>query len=123
MLNVRCATQEDVSVIMEIMDSAVSFMQANGNPNQWIKGYPSEELIRQDIAEHSGYVVTDEASVVVGYFVFRSGPDSTYTHIYNGSWISDAPYHVVHRIAARLIAMAFSLPLCITVYLQVAIFV
>ncbi len=101
MLNVRPATMVDLTTIMDIMDDARAFMQANGNPSQWVKGYPSEALIRQDIESQGAYVVIDEASKVVGYFVFIAGPDSTYARIYNGSWLYDAPYRVVHRIAAR----------------------
>lgn len=101
MLSTRHATITDLPAIMDIMEVAVAFMQTHGNPNQWVNGYPSEELISKDIADHSGYVVIDEMSVVVGYFVFKAGPDSTYARIYNGWWLNDNPYHVVHRIAAH----------------------
>ena len=100
MLNIRCATMDDLPVIMEIMDSAIAFMRATGNPNQWVNGYPSDALIRLDIAGQNGYVVVNESSSVLGYFVFHPGPDPTYARIYNGSWINNRPYHVVHRIAA-----------------------
>ena len=30
---------------------------------------------------------------------FIKGPDPTYMEIYRGEWLSDKPYHVIHRIA------------------------
>ncbi len=101
MLKTRLATTFDVSAIMDIMRAAVAFMQESGNPNQWVNGYPSEALIRQDITCGYGYVVINEASMVVGYFVFKPGPDPTYSHIYSGSWLNESPYHVIHRIASN----------------------
>ena len=37
--------------VMEIYDYARAFMRTNGNVTQWIGGYPSEALIRQEIED------------------------------------------------------------------------
>ena len=37
---------------------------------------------------------------IAGVFYFNIGPDPTYHNIYEGAWINDEPYGVVHRIAS-----------------------
>lgn len=84
---------------MPIIHGACAIMQENGNTHQWVNGYPSRDVICQDIARGDAWLVTGDNGDAVGYFVFRPGPDPTYRHIYHGAWLNDAPYHVIHRIA------------------------
>ena len=37
---------------------------------------------------------------IVGVFTYIQGTESTYIRIYNGSWLNEEPYGVVHRIAS-----------------------
>ena len=60
--------------------------------------YPSRELIKQDIMEDCCYVCEAQGEAV-GVFYYREGNDPTYRSIYEGEWINDAPYAVIHRIA------------------------
>ena len=55
-----------------------------------------------DIAWAASYlVIDDESQQAVATFAFIPGPDPTYAQIYDGQWIDDeAPYYVIHRIAA-----------------------
>lgn len=48
-MKIRKATPADIIPINGIYSVARQFMQQTGNPNQWINGYPSEELILEDI--------------------------------------------------------------------------
>lgn len=84
---------------MEIYDYARAFMRANGNATQWIDGYPSEALIRQEVEEEHSFVCIDEQGEIVGTFCFILGDDPTYLRIYDGAWLSDEPYGVIHRMA------------------------
>lgn len=84
---------------MEIYDYARAFMRANGNATQWIDGYPSEALIRQEVEEEHSFVCIDEQEEIVGTFCFILGDDPTYLRIYDGAWLSDEPYGVIHRMA------------------------
>ena len=53
-MNIRQTRQEDLAEVMAMYDYARRFMQEHGNGNQWINGYPSEELISNEIkASHS----------------------------------------------------------------------
>lgn len=98
-LMIRMAVESDLDTLMGIFDTAKQYMAAHGNPNQWIQGYPSEELIRQQIAQKWCHVCL-LGEEIVGTFCFIPGPDPTYARI-DGAWLSDRPYYVVHRIASN----------------------
>lgn len=95
---IRRATYDDVPVLMDVFRKARGIMRSSGNMNQWNDGYPSEEVVRKDI-DNGHCVVLCEDGKVVATMAFIPGPDPTYAEIYNGGWLSDAPYHVIHRIA------------------------
>ncbi len=96
----RKATVADVPVIMCLIDDARAIMRACGNMNQWIDGYPSEEIILQDINNGHGFLCEQRGGEVLAYFAFIPGPEPTYKEIYEGAWLDDKPYHVVHRLAS-----------------------
>lgn len=86
--------------IMEVLEAAKATMRLSGNTGQWVGGYPSEEVILNDIGRGYGFVV-EEGKKVVGYFAFIPSPEPTYACIEGGSWLDDThPYHVVHRIGS-----------------------
>lgn len=95
---IRRATYDDVSVLMDVFRKARGIMRSSGNMNQWNDGYPSEEIVRRDIDNGHSYVLCEDGKVVAT-MAFIPGPDPTYAEIYDGGWLSDAPYHVIHRIA------------------------
>ncbi len=85
---------------MEIYAQASRFMQQTGNRNQWIKGYPSRELIERDIAQGESYVCLADNGEIAGTFCFtQAKEDPTYLTIYQGAWLNNEPYGVVHRMA------------------------
>ena len=90
---IRFATYDDIPAIMPVIDAAREMMHASGNVNQWINGYPSEEAIQADIARDGGFVVTDDGQIVA-YFAFL------HAQIYEGAWLNDEPYYVIHRLAS-----------------------
>ncbi|MBR1509850.1 MAG: N-acetyltransferase [Bacteroidales bacterium] len=96
----RLATSSDITDIMTVMEAARGIMRSDGNLGQWVNGYPSEEIIRQDIDASFGHVL-EENGRIVGYFAFVSSPEPTYAEIFGGQWLDDtAPYHVIHRIGS-----------------------
>ena len=99
-MNIRKALPKDVDAIMEIYDSARSFMRASGNPYQWGSGYPSRELIESDIASELAHVIEKNGEITACFF-FKIGVDPTYVRIYDGEWIDDGEYGVIHRIAVK----------------------
>lgn len=95
----RHTVLEELNKVMTIYDHARQYMRQNGNHNQWINGYPEIELIAKDIDEKRSYVCVDEDEIV-GVFCFTIGIDPTYLKIYEGDWLDEEPYGVVHRIAS-----------------------
>lgn len=93
---IRLAMQTEMERILEIYEYARAFMAENGNPTQWKVGYPSRDMLEEDIRLGRLFVV--EAERVVGVFMFIIGDDPTYAYI-EGSWGAEEPYGVIHRIA------------------------
>lgn len=98
--DIRKATLEDLPVILSLRDQAREIMRSYGNTFQWPKGYPPKEKFINDIEQNSSYVMMDGKGFIVGTFAFIPGPDITYNVIYNGQWLNEEPYHVIHRIAS-----------------------
>lgn len=92
----RRAGEKDIDAICAIIYDAVSYMLAEGR-QQWTSSYPARTHIADDVACGRGYVLEDETGIVAyGAVVFTGEP--AYGQL-NGSWVSDAPYVVVHRLA------------------------
>ena len=86
---------------MDIYSYARHFMQAHGNPNQWINGYPSADLILKEIASQHSYICESREGEILGTFCFIPGEDPTYARIDNGEWLNNDPYFVIHRLATN----------------------
>lgn len=102
-MEITLAREEDLPQILEIYAAARDFMVRTGNPRQWAaRGWPPEELIRQDISREKCRVCREE-NRLLGVFYYRFGEDidPTYRQIRGDGWIWKGPYGVVHRIAAR----------------------
>lgn len=95
---IRPAVPADLSRIEAIYAYAREFMRATGNPSQWGTAHPPLAQIENDIASKTLYVIT-ENDTIHGVFYFAMENDPTYLEIFGGSWHSDAPYGVIHRIA------------------------
>lgn len=97
---IRPALQEDLGRIMDIFALAREFMAASGNPGQWVGGYPYRELMSEMIGQGCCYVCESPEGRIAATFCLVPGPDPTYREIYDGAWLDDAPYHVIHRLAS-----------------------
>ena len=90
---IRRAAIQDLEQIMQIYARAVQYMQASGNPNQWVAGYPSRTLIEEDIARGVSYVV-DRDGVIEAVFSYIEGEDPTYRQIEQGMWRTNGSYTI-----------------------------
>lgn len=97
-MKVRNAKLEDLESIQRIYEYARELMRESGNKKQWTNGYPQKELLEEDIRNANCYVVEDKKDIVAVFMLFK-GDEPTYQDIYNGSWINDAPYGTIHRLA------------------------
>lgn len=98
MYTVRQAKEQDLDRILEIYSYARGFMARTGNPNQWGKTNPPRHVLEADIAKGDLYIV--EREKIHGVFAYLTGEDPTYGYIEGGSWLSDAPYGTIHRVAS-----------------------
>ena len=100
-MTITKAKYDDIEMIVPIYDKARKFMADNVNPNQWINGYPSHDIIAEDINNGNFYVCKNEEGSIVGAFTFIIGNDPTYEKIYCGKWLNDKPYGVIHRLVSN----------------------
>src|SRR5574344_2608922 len=77
-MKIEKATQENLKELMPIFARARNFMASTGNPNQWINGYPSEELISEDIAKGHCFICRADDNHIAAAFIFIIGGDPTY---------------------------------------------
>ncbi len=97
---IRRAEKADLKAIMQVLEAAKKIMRDSGNMNQWINGYPSEEVVLNDMARGWGHVVVDDGRITA-YFVFMESPEPTYSELFGGEWLEDTlPYHVIHRMGS-----------------------
>lgn len=106
---IRKAKLAELDEIMKIFDIARQYMREKGNMNQWINGYPSRELITEDIEAGHLFVCLDTSNgdcvdgndgKIHGVFAFILGDDPTYHVIEGGSWLNDESYGTIHRMAS-----------------------
>jgi len=91
------SVEADVDSIMKIIKQAQDYFKEKGI-NQWQNNYPNVEVISNDVAEKNSYVLLQNKEVVATAVVSFKG-EKTYESIYEGEWISNKEYAVVHRIA------------------------
>ncbi len=99
-LEFRPAQNKDSAQISQLYEQARIFMRQHNNPTQW-QGYPSEEIILQDIAQRQLYLIFSplNRSVLAGAFVLQFGEEVNYREI-NGKWHYSLPYATLHRVAS-----------------------
>lgn len=112
-MQIRYTDPLEIDRVMALYDHSRQLMRANGNLTQWSDGYPSKSLILQEIADKHSFVCVDEQEEVVATFCFIVGDDPTYAKIYEGAWLNDEPYGVIHRLATSGIHKGIG-ALCLT---------
>ena len=97
---IRKSTLADLPTILSLRDQAREIMRSYGNVYQWPDGYPRDDMFLKDIELGGSYVMLDEQGGIVGTFALLPSPEVTYNVIYDGQWLNEEPYHVIHRIAS-----------------------
>lgn len=93
----RKAVKTDINNIMKIINQAKVYFKEHGI-NQWQDNYPNVGVISNDIDNNYSYVLLKEDNIVATAAVSFDG-EKTYDSIYEGQWISNNKYAVIHRIA------------------------
>lgn len=100
-MEIRRTKPGELSAVMVIYAEARRFMRSQGNMTQWTNGYPGDDIILNDIQNGNSYVCVEDGRIA-GVFSFILGDDPSYAQIFEGAWLSDAPYGTVHRIAVSV---------------------
>ena len=97
---IRKSILADLPTILSLRDQAREIMRSYGNTFQWPDGYPRDDMFLRDIELGGSHVMLDNRGIIVGTFALLPSPEVTYNVIYDGQWLNDEPYHVIHRIAS-----------------------
>lgn len=98
--SIRKSTMDDLPIILNLRDQAREIMRSYGNTYQWPDGYPRDDMFRKDIELGGSHVMFNDKGTIVGTFALLPSPEVTYNVIYDGQWLNDEPYYVIHRIAS-----------------------
>lgn len=96
-MELRKSRKDDLKYIIEIINEAKEFLKES-KIDQWQQGYPNEEVILRDIENQHSYVLEDN-NKIIGTVALSFDKEKTYDLIYDGKWISNNEYAVIHRIA------------------------
>lgn len=80
--------------MVDLFDSAKTFMRKTGNPNQWGDDLNASALL-EDILKDHFYLITD-GKELLGAFVLLEEEEETYRTI-AGKWRYDRKYFTLHR--------------------------
>ena len=97
---IQLAKPENMPEILKVYHYAREFMISTGNPNQWGKEHPHEEILWEDIAHQQLYVIKSKEQIC-GVFALVFGEDPTYLYMDGGTWRSGTDYATIHRIAGN----------------------
>ena len=95
---IRLAEKKDIDRIMQIIADARESIGRLGI-DQWQYGYPTRDIVKEDISLSRSFVVADDEGHVCATFALMLNGEPTYKKIYCGSWLGDGEYLALHRIA------------------------
>ena len=94
------ATASHAEAMLELFSEARATIAALGI-DQWQNGYPSREVVEEDIALSRAYAVMDDGARC-GTFVLIEDGEPTYDKIFEGHWPTgddSQDYVAMHRVA------------------------
>jgi GNAT superfamily N-acetyltransferase len=93
----RKATLNEVPQIWDIIQKAIIRRKKDGS-DQWQDGYPNPDVIKKDIQNDHGYVLTAENDQIIGYTAVLFNEEPAYKDI-KGRWLTNEDFVVLHRLA------------------------
>ena len=90
------AEKDNVTDYYQCIEDARAYHKSMGFV-QWHPDYPTQQTILDDIENGTGYAFTEDGKII-GYCCIMIGDEPAY-HEIEGSWKTDRPYAVVHRMA------------------------
>ncbi|MBR2370710.1 MAG: GNAT family N-acetyltransferase [Clostridia bacterium] len=100
-MKIRISKKSDIDSIMVIIADARQSLGKLGI-DQWQYGYPSRDIVKEDIVKGQSYVVCDDIDgkeqIIAVFTTLRTG-EPTYEQIFEGQWNTSGRYFALHRIA------------------------
>ena len=93
-MNLRLATENDLSVITMLLRRVVPLMLSAGN-RQWDETYPNESIFRHDVAKFQLWIAEID-NTIAGFAAITEGSEPEYAH---AGLNIDEPAITVHRLA------------------------
>ncbi|HHY64926.1 MAG TPA: GNAT family N-acetyltransferase [Clostridiaceae bacterium] len=93
----RKAVENDLDSIYGLIKQAREYFRQNGI-DQWQDNYPNPDIVMEDIKNEECYVVENDDGIIATVVLSFRG-EKSYDKIYEGKWLSDNDYAVIHRIA------------------------
>ncbi len=97
----RKTEAKDADKVLEIIEKGKESIRQMGF-DQWQNGSPNMDSILSDIEKGYGYVFLSESGEISGTAAVCFDGEPVYEKIYEGAWISDINFAVVHRFAVNL---------------------
>lgn len=95
----RLANSQDIDEIMIAVEDARALLKEEGN-GQWQFGYPNRDDFLNDINNNELYVVLTDSGEIASVCAI-TGYEEAYMHMYEGKWLTDYEYLVMHRVAVK----------------------
>ena len=96
----RKAKITDLEQIMEAVEDSRGVLRLQGN-GQWQDGYPNKDDFINDINNGRLFVTFDkDPNEIVGVCALTYREED-YHHLYEGKWLTELPYMVMHRVAIK----------------------
>ena len=102
-MEIRKTREQDVEALIALFDEARGTIAQLGI-DQWQNGYPSREVVYDDLAKDRTYVV-DVGEEICGTFVLVDDGEPLYDVIENGAWKTgndSQDYVAIHRVAVSV---------------------
>jgi GNAT superfamily N-acetyltransferase len=99
-MEIRRTKCGDIAAIMPIFDEARATIAALGI-DQWQNGYPSKDVIENDVEKLQSHCVEIDGEIV-GTFALIDDGEPTYDEIFGGNWLTGDGkdhYFAIHRVA------------------------
>ena len=93
----RKSNEKDLREIMKIISQAQAYFKEN-EINQWQNNYPNIVTIISDINKNESYVLVEQEDIIATSVISFNG-EKNYENIYNGQWLTNEKFAVIHRIA------------------------
>ncbi|WP_306352931.1 GNAT family N-acetyltransferase [Flavobacterium sp. '19STA2R22 D10 B1'] len=90
------AESGQINEIWEIFIHAIERRKQDGS-EQWQDGYPNPTVLKRDIENGYGYVISNEEDII-GYCALMINDEPEYANL-KGQWLTDGDFVVFHRVA------------------------